>query len=144
MSKRKGYNCPICDEIFTKEQLELHVDQHFSENIKEETRKCIFEGCNVTVNKAEWEDHLLAHEMCGKHELNQSTSEDTILAIAVQQQEVEENDKMLSEDALLAQSLQHQENKKCEEEEFKLLENMECLAMGVVTVNNSRKGCRRV
>lgn len=29
MSKKRGFNCPVCDEIFAKNELEDHVQNHF-------------------------------------------------------------------------------------------------------------------
>lgn len=32
MSKKRGFNCPICDEIFSQNDLENHVQNHFEDS----------------------------------------------------------------------------------------------------------------
>ena len=32
MSKKRGFNCPICEKIFLKLELQDHVQKHFDES----------------------------------------------------------------------------------------------------------------
>lgn len=32
MSKKRGFGCPICDEIFSENDLENHVQNHFHDS----------------------------------------------------------------------------------------------------------------
>lgn len=31
MSKKQGFSCPVCDEIFSENELSQHVDGHFDD-----------------------------------------------------------------------------------------------------------------
>jgi len=123
MSKKRGFNCPICDEIFSENDLENHVQNHFDDSegrnvvVDSSKTECPHKGCSVTLSQECLADHVLAHDL----ENGQPTSNDGLLAMAIQNDEnavFQES----SSDTDLAREIQKNENDQLEKEEFRKLQ----------------------